>query len=123
MEPSRDWKEIVPVGEAAKLEGYAEQLRELQRARAKGKPPHRALHAKGQAPAEAELTVLADLPEHARVGLFKEPRTFRALARLNWFPWVFTAWTTRRFRCYWSISDMPSSRNAASWLGTPPATY
>jgi hypothetical protein len=83
MEPSRDWKEIVPVGEAAKLEGYAEQLRELQRARAKGKPPHRALHAKGQAPAEAELTVLADLPEHARVGLFKEPRTFRALARFS----------------------------------------
>jgi len=82
-EPSRGWREIIAEGEAANLERLAEQLRELQRKNARGKPPRRALHAKGQAPAEAELTILPDLPEHARVGIFKEPRTFRGYVRFS----------------------------------------
>jgi hypothetical protein len=82
-EPSRDWKEVVPEGEAARLEGLAEQLRDLQRKRATKDGAMRALHAKGQAQLEAELTVLADLPEHARVGMFASPKTFRAYVRFS----------------------------------------
>jgi hypothetical protein len=87
-DPSRAWKEIIPEGEDAHLEHLAEQLRDLQRKRARahssgGKPRPRALHAKGQVPLEAELTVLPDLPGHARVGLFAEPRTFRACVRFS----------------------------------------
>jgi Catalase len=83
MAPATDWKEIIPDGEPERLERYAEQLRELQRKRAKKGAPLRALHAKGQLGLEAEFTVLGDLPEHARVGLFAKPGTFRAYVRFS----------------------------------------
>jgi len=83
MAPSTDWKERIAPDENAQLEKLAEGLRDLQHKRAKGKPALRGLHAKGQAGVEAELTVLPDLPEHARVGLFKTPGTFRAFVRFS----------------------------------------
>jgi hypothetical protein len=83
MKPSSGWREIVPEGEAIRLEQLAEQLRELQRRRATNGVPLRALHAKGQAGLEAEFTVLADLPRHARIGLFAAPKTFRAYVRFS----------------------------------------
>jgi hypothetical protein len=82
MTPATDWKEVIPEDEAARFERYAEQLRELQRKNARGGPASRALHAKGVG-VEAELTVLADLPEHGRVGLFASPGTYRALVRFS----------------------------------------
>ena len=81
--PSTDWKELVRDGEAAHLERLAEQLRELQRRRARGRPPRRTLHAKGQAGVEGELEVLPDLPAHARVGLFATPAIYRAYVRFS----------------------------------------
>jgi hypothetical protein len=83
-EPSRAWKESVSDGEPAHLEHLAEQLRGLQRKRAASRGrTHRALHAKGQAPVEARFTVLPDLPEYARVGLFASARTFPAYVRFS----------------------------------------
>jgi hypothetical protein len=41
------------------------------------------LHAKGHIGARAELTVLPNLPGHAQVGLFAQPRTFSALVRFS----------------------------------------
>src|SRR5690349_532733 len=78
MTPSTEWREHPSQGEAERFERYAKELRELQRARAAG----RALHAKGFG-VRAELTVLPDLPEHARVGPFARPGTFQALARFS----------------------------------------
>lgn len=82
--PATTWRETVPEGEAATFERYAEQLRELQRAKAKkAGGVMRGLHAKGQVGLEAELTVLPGLPEHARIGLFATPKTFRAFVRVS----------------------------------------
>lgn len=82
--PSTEWKERVGAGEQAKYEGYAERLRDLQRAAAHGTgPANRALHAKGNCGALAELTVLPDLPEYARAGLFANPATYRAYVRYS----------------------------------------
>ena len=79
--PSKDWKEEVPADETARFERHAQTLLELQRARAKKYPVSRALHAKAQAGVEAELTMLPDLPEHARQRLFERPASYRAYVR------------------------------------------
>jgi hypothetical protein len=81
MQPSTDWQEQIPPGEQAELERLAERLHELQKKNAHGKKASRALHAKAHAGVEAELTVLPDLPEHARIGLFKTPAAYKALVR------------------------------------------
>jgi Catalase len=83
MKPATDWKEIVPEGEGARFERHAEALRDLQRKRAKGGRTERALHAKGNAGVEAELAVLSNLPEYARIGLFAEPGTYKAYVRFS----------------------------------------
>ncbi len=70
--PSTDWREEIPDDEEARLIRGAELLRDLQRARKGGGKADRALHAKGIG-FSAELTVAADLPEHARVGPFATP--------------------------------------------------
>jgi hypothetical protein len=80
--PSTEWKETIPAGEAEVFEGYAQALREMQRAVAAGGKPARALHAKGSG-ATAELTVLPDLPVHARQGLFAAPATYPAYVRFS----------------------------------------
>lgn len=83
MSPATDWKETVPEGEAERFERHAETLREMQRRNARGGNTSRALHAKGNAGLEAELTVLPDLPEHARIGLFAGPASYRAYVRFS----------------------------------------
>ena len=83
MTPSTDWKEIIDPGEAARFERYAEQLHALQRKAAHGARAGRALHFKGQLGLEAELEVLPDLPEHARVALFARPAKYRAYVRFS----------------------------------------
>ncbi len=83
MAPSTDWKEVIPPGEDEALLELAEQVREIQRTSAQGRPASRALHAKPQAGVEAEFTVHGGLPEYARIGLFAQPRTYRAYARFS----------------------------------------
>jgi hypothetical protein len=82
-EPSRDWKEIVPEGEAAELEALGEKLREIQRRRGRNGERHRALHAKGHLGLEATFEVRADLPAHAKHGLFAKPGKHRAIVRFS----------------------------------------
>lgn len=81
--PATNWQEKVEPGEEQRFEAYAEQLRQVQRRNARGGKPSRALHAKGQLAAEAQFTVLPDLPEHARAGLFSAPATYRAYVRYS----------------------------------------
>jgi hypothetical protein len=83
MSPATDWSEIIPEGEPARLERLAETLRDLQRKRAQKGQVDRGLHAKGKLGVEAELRVLPDLPEHARVGLFAAPAIHRAYVRFS----------------------------------------
>jgi hypothetical protein len=81
--PSTSWQEKIDPGEAERFERYAEQLRDIQRRNARGGAPSRALHAKGQLGLGAEFTVLPDLPEHARIGPFAAPATYRAYVRYS----------------------------------------
>lgn len=83
MTPATNWQEQIPEGEAAQHERFAEQIRDMQRKNAKGRPPLRALHAKGQAGLEAEFTVLDGLPDYARAGVFAKPGTYRAWVRFS----------------------------------------
>src|SRR5689334_23217458 len=77
------WREIIPDGEPARLEELAKHLHEIQRKNAAGATASRALHAKGLAGVEAEFTVLPDVPERARAGLFQKPGTYRAYVRFS----------------------------------------
>lgn len=81
--PSTDWKEQISPGEAARFEAHAAFLATLQQKHARGSSKARALHAKGTGGLEAQLTVLGDLPEHARVGLFAAPKTYRTYVRFS----------------------------------------
>jgi hypothetical protein len=81
--PSTDWKETVDPSEAERFERYAEQLHALQRKAARGGRASRGLHAKGQLGVEAELEVLPDLPEAARVALFAQPGTYKSYVRFS----------------------------------------
>jgi hypothetical protein len=83
MTPATDWKEVVTPGEEERFERYAKELRAIQHRRANGSPASRALHAKANLGVEAELTVLPDLPEHAAMGLFATPATYRAYVRYS----------------------------------------
>jgi hypothetical protein len=80
--PSTDWKETPAEGEAEHLEQLAQQVLELQKKHADG-AKGRALHAKAHSGLEAEFTVLPELPEHARIGLFAKPGSLRAYARFS----------------------------------------
>jgi hypothetical protein len=80
--PPTTWKETVPDGEEARFVGYGDALRAIQRGRAGAGKASRALHAKGYG-VEGELTVLGDLPDHARAGLFAKPATYRAYVRYS----------------------------------------
>jgi hypothetical protein len=83
MTPATDWKEEIAPDETARFEAMAEQLRGLQRARAQKGSVNRGLHAKGQIGIEAEVTILPDLPEEARIALFATPSTHRAYVRFS----------------------------------------
>lgn len=84
MTPSTEWKEIIAPGEAEVFERLAQELAGVQKAvAAKRGATHRALHAKGNVLARAELEVLAGLPPHARVGFFAEPKKYDAVVRFS----------------------------------------
>jgi hypothetical protein len=81
MPPRTDWREHVTAGEDALWERLAVELRDA-RGQARG-ATDRALHTKCSAGLRAEFTVLPDLPEPARVGIFARPATYRAYARIS----------------------------------------
>jgi hypothetical protein len=80
--PATDWKEQIEPDEGPRFERYAQSLLALQRRNAAGKEPLRTLHAKGLG-LQAELHVLPDLPEYARVGLFSRAASYRCYVRFS----------------------------------------
>lgn len=84
MQPSTEWREVIGPDEGALFERLAQDLAGVQAmVAAKRGAPHRALHAKGNVLARAEFEVLAGIPEHARVGLFAEPKKYDAVVRFS----------------------------------------
>ena len=82
-QPSTEWRERIAPDEAAHLARVATVIAGLQRNRSAKFGPGRALHRKQLLAATGTLEVFADLPEHARHGLFATPGRHRALVRLS----------------------------------------
>ena len=80
--PATDWKEVIGDDEPARFERYAAILAAIQRKHA-GKAPARALHAKGNLGALAELEVLADIATDGKQGMFATPAKHQALVRYS----------------------------------------
>ncbi len=83
QQPSTDWRERIAPDEAAHHERVAKVMASLQRAKSAKFGPGRALHRKQLLAATGTLEVFADLPKHARQGLFAAPGCHRALVRLS----------------------------------------
>jgi hypothetical protein len=83
MPPATDWKEVIADGEADRFEGYAKMFGEIQRRHASAGTIARALHAKANLAAEAELEVLDDIPDDAKLGMFARSAKYRALVRYS----------------------------------------
>ena len=86
LPPSTGWEELKEPGEDKLFEQYGHRIEAQQREVAKRKkdePLRRGFHAKTHAGLIAEFQVLADLPAHARFGVFSEPRVFPALVRFS----------------------------------------
>ena len=83
MAPSTQWKENIGPGEAVRLEKYAEALHAIQKKRDAQGTVGRALHPKGHQGLKAEFTVLSDLPDYAKVGIFAQPTTYQAYVRFS----------------------------------------
>lgn len=83
--PSTAWKEVVEAHEQTLFEDLASEItaRQKEVAAQTGGPLRRGFHAKLHAGLRAEFEVLADLPEHARHGVFGAPRIFPALVRFS----------------------------------------
>ena len=81
--PSTTWREVVGADEAARFQGYGEQLVAIQRRTAERAGPGRALHRKQHLGLRATVEVLGDLPAHARHGMFASPGRRDAQIRLS----------------------------------------
>lgn len=81
--PRTDWVEKIAADEPERFERYARQIEDLQRKNARAGHIDRGLHAKMLVGCRAEFTVLPDLPAHARISLFAEPKTYPAWVRFS----------------------------------------
>lgn len=90
--PSTAWKEEPLPGEEKLFKNFAAKIEERQRkllqedkdlAKKTGGRPLRGFHAKPHAGLVADFEVLDGLPEHARFGVFSEPRVFPAYVRFS----------------------------------------
>ena len=83
MTASTGWKEVASADEDARFEAYAKRFQALQKRNAQNGALRRALHSKGHGIYEATLEIAAGIPEHARHGLFAQPKTYEALVRFS----------------------------------------
>ncbi|HXO26619.1 MAG TPA: hypothetical protein VOA80_04710 [Thermoanaerobaculia bacterium] len=83
--PNATWREVIEADEQALFEAFAREITTQQKeiAQQTNRAPLRGLHAKLHAGLMAEFQVLADLPPHARCGVFSEPQIFPAVVRFS----------------------------------------
>lgn len=81
--PATNWSEDVAADEDVRFADYARRFAEIQGRKSALHGNGRALHRKQLLAMPAELEVLADLPEHARHGLFAKPGTYKSAIRLS----------------------------------------
>jgi hypothetical protein len=83
MPPSTEWKEKIAPDEDVRFAKYAERFAALQARHTAMTGEGRALHRKGLLGLNATFEVLADLPAHAKHGLFAKPGVHNAWVRLS----------------------------------------
>jgi hypothetical protein len=81
--PSKNWKEEIAPDEEERFSKYAKMFSILQKQKSKQFGNGRALHRKQLLAAKARLEVLGNLPEYAKIGLFKEQKNYEAFIRLS----------------------------------------
>ena len=81
--PSTQWRETIAADEESRFAGYAERFAEMQRRKSKKYGVGRALHRKQLLGVHATLSVLPELPAHARHGLFARPGDYAAWVRFS----------------------------------------
>jgi len=81
--PSTEWRETVAPDESARFARYAEQFVDMQKRKSAKYGKGRALHRKQLLGLHAKFEVLADLPAHARHGLFARTGSHDAWVRLS----------------------------------------
>jgi hypothetical protein len=85
--PSKDWKETFRPNEAQEVALFEEFAREITGYQTKDNPPPngplRGFHAKLHAGLLAEFQVLGNLPKYAQVGIFAEPKLYKAAVRFS----------------------------------------
>lgn len=82
--PSTSWKEQIAADEPAQFASFVKRIQEIQTTLAGSRGDvARGFHAKGHGAMSAELTVLPDLPEHLRQGMFKESKTYPCYVRFS----------------------------------------
>lgn len=80
---STQWWEVIPDDEVQRFAAYAQQFAQLQARVSARQGTGRALHRKQLLGAKACFTVLPDLPDFARHGLFAVAGTYAARVRLS----------------------------------------
>jgi hypothetical protein len=83
LPPSTAWEEKALDNEGELFRRFASDITGYQKEDAGKEGLFRGFHAKVHAGLIAEFQVLADLPEHARHGVFAAPRTFPAVVRFS----------------------------------------
>lgn len=81
--PSTEWNERIAADEAERHAAHARDFEQIQAAKSAKYGKGRALHRKQVLGLHGSLEVLADLPGHARHGLFATPATYEAWVRLS----------------------------------------
>lgn len=81
--PSTEWREEIPPDEEQRFQGYTEIMMALQAKNSQKYGQGRGLHRKSHLALPATFTVLDDLPDHCRHGLFAQPQSHDARIRLS----------------------------------------
>ena len=81
--PSTEWREQIAHDEPERFARYAEEYITMQKRHLPKEGAGRAVHRKQVLGLQAELEVLADIPEIARHGLFRNAGRYPALIRLS----------------------------------------
>lgn len=76
------YTEVIASDEVSRFDGYAAELRAMQKARTRGGSVPHGLHAKAHVGVVGSL-VVPELPAHLRVGVFREPRAWPVYARFS----------------------------------------
>lgn len=81
--PSTQWQERIAADEAGRHAAYARDFAQIQARKSAKFGKGRTLHRKQLLGLQGSFAVLADLPGHARHGLFAAPRSYPAWVRLS----------------------------------------